>query len=123
MKRVLLASLFAAVLFGPLIAFVDSVAWTRVRYRYEPGISQAEMRQWDQLSVAQLEAQIEKRRVPYTKAQWLADSVSSRFFWTDLAKRSLVPDLCVFLACACVGGLVRRQTRVETPSNRTEPNG
>jgi len=119
MKTVFLTALLAAVLFGPLTAFVDYVAWTHVRYRYEPGITDADMRQWRQLSVTQFQAELEKRQVPYTKTQWLADSVRSRFFWADLAKRSLVPGLCVFFACLCAGGVIRRQMRGESLPNAT----
>jgi hypothetical protein len=109
MRRIFLTPLFLAVVFGPLTAFVSTVAWTRVEYRYEPGISQEEMRKWDQGKVAQLQAELAKRRVPYTRAQYLADSLGQRYFWKGLAKSSLIPTAGVFLACVCVGALERRQ--------------
>jgi hypothetical protein len=122
MKRVILTSAFAALFFGSLTAFINSVAWTHVRYRYEPPLSREEMRQWDQGSVAHLQAELAKRQVPYTKSEWLADSIRARFFWFDLAKKSLVPILCMFVACICVGGLISREPRAATLPNQTQPN-
>lgn len=101
MKRLLLVSLLLALVFGPLIAFADSVASVHPTYRYEPPLSQEEMQQWEQGSVSELKAKLAKREVPYTKTQWLDESIGQRFFWTNLAKRSLLPSLGVFLACLC----------------------
>jgi hypothetical protein len=69
-----------------------------------------------------LQAELAKRQVPYTKAEWLADSVHNRFFWSDLAKASIAPILCVFFACICVGGLVNHQTAVGTQSDANPRN-
>lgn len=101
-KRHFLTSLLLALVFGPLIAFVDSVARTRVTHRYASLISQAEMEQWERGSVSQFKAELAKREVPYTRTQWLADSVGHTFFWNNLAKSSVIPALGVFLACMCV---------------------
>jgi hypothetical protein len=106
-KRLLLVSLLLALVFGPLIAFADYVMRVHVATRYQPPLSQDEMQQWERGSVSELKAQLAKREIPYTKAQWLADSVGQRFFWTDLAKRSLVPSLGIFLACLFTGLFVR----------------
>lgn len=122
MKRLLLMSLLLALVFGPLIAFVDSVAWLRVTTRYEPPLSQEEMQQWEQGSVSELKARLAHREVPYTKTQWLADSIGHRFFWTNLAKRSVVPSLVVFLACLCASAFDRAATsRVETSRGSANP--
>jgi hypothetical protein len=113
-KRVFLTSLLVALVFGSLTAFVDSIAWVRVSHRYEPPLSELEMRQWDKGSVTQLRAELEKRQVPYSRAQWLADSIRQRFFWTGLAKRSLVTILGIFFACVCVIWLNRRVSEATT---------
>lgn len=121
MKRLLLMSLLALV-FGPLIAFVDSVAWLQVATRYEPPLSQEEMSQWERGSVSELKAELAKREVPYTKKQWLADSVGQRFFWAQLAKRSVVPSLAVFLACLCASLFERPAiSPVETSRGSANP--
>jgi hypothetical protein len=104
-KKAFLISMLVAILFGPATAFVNYVAWTHVRYRYEPPVSETEMQQWEQGSVAHLKAEIAKRQVSYSRAQWLRDSIGELSFWTFLAKMSLVPTLSVFLACICFGGI------------------
>ena len=110
-------SLLAALVFGPLTAFVNSFAFARVRYRYEPPISETEMRQWEQGSVAHLNAELAKRYVPYTRGQWLADSIGQRLFWISLAKASLLPTFGVFFACICVRALEHRPARGATTSS------
>jgi hypothetical protein len=82
--------------------------WTHVTHRYEPPLTETEMQQWEQGSVSQLKAELAKREVPYTRIQWLADSIGHRFFWVNLAKSSVVPALGVFLACMWAGLLNRR---------------
>jgi hypothetical protein len=99
---IVLMPLLVALTFGPLIALVDYVAQMHVTHRYEPPLSQAEMQQWEEGSVPQLKAELAKREVPYSKAQWLADSIGQRYFWIGLEKMSLVPVLGVFLACISV---------------------
>ena len=101
MKRPFLVSLLLALVFGPVIAFGDSLAWVHVTHRYQPPISPEEFQRWEQGSVSQLKAEMAKREVPYTRTQMLADSVGHTFFWKNLAKSSLIPALGVFLACMC----------------------
>ena len=108
-KRLLLVSLLLALVFGPLIAFVGFMAEVHVTTRYQPPLSQEEMQQWEQGSVSELKSELAKKEVPYTKARWLADSIGHRFFWTNLANRSLPPSLGVFLACFCAGLFQGRQ--------------
>lgn len=112
MKRLLLTSALLALVFGPLIAFVNPLAWTHVTHRYEPPISKEEMQQWEGGSVSELKAQLAKREVPYTRIQWFADSVGHSLFWVNLAKSSLIPVLGVFLACMCANLLVRPVTKL-----------
>lgn len=108
MKKVVLISMLVAIIFGPATAFVNYAAWTHVRYRYKPPLSETEMQQLEQGSVAQLKAELAKREVPYTRAQWLRDSIGEPSFWTGLAKMSLVPTLSVFFACICFAGIAIR---------------
>lgn len=115
MKALLLRSLLAALLFAPLISFANSVIWSRVRYRYDPPISDAEFHEFDSRTVAETEAELKRREVRYTKSQWLSESVREPYFWTDLAKTSIVPAPAIFLACICVGGLERRRSFVADP--------
>ena len=107
MKKTFLKSLVLALLLGPAISFFNSLMWTRVTHRYQPPVSGEELRSWKG-SVAELQAELSKREVPYTRTEFLRDSVGHRFFWINLAKSSLVPVLGVFSACICFGLLQRR---------------
>lgn len=111
MKAVLLRSLLVALLIGPLTTFVDVVIRTHPHHRYDPPLSEVEVQQLSSGSVAHFRAELEKRQVPFTRRQWLAESVGQHYFWSSLAKSSLVPTLGVFFACVCIGGLERRQLR------------
>lgn len=106
MQKLALKSLLLALVFGPAIGFFNSLLWTRVTHRYQPPLSGEEMRNWKG-SVAELQAELSKREIPYTRTEFLKDSVGQRFFWVYLAKTSLVPALGVFLACICFSGLDR----------------
>jgi hypothetical protein len=117
MKTVLLRSLFVALLIGPLTTFVDVVTRTHHTHRYEPPVSEAELQQLSEGSVAHFRAELEKRQVPFTCRQWLEESVGQHYFWNSLAKSSLVPTVGVFLACVCVGGLERRELRRSVASH------
>jgi len=64
MKALLLRSLLAALLFAPLISFANSVIWSRVRYRYDPPISEAEFHEFDSRTVAETEAEFKEERSP-----------------------------------------------------------
>ena len=112
-KRIFLTSLVVALILGPLTGFLSFVTSTHVRYRYEPGISEAEMQQWDQGSVGHLKAELHKREVPYTKAQWLADSVGQSYFWMYVAKTSLLPTISLLIGCMCVGWVEWRRCQGE----------
>jgi hypothetical protein len=106
-QKLLLKSLLLALVFGPAIAFSNSLLWTRVTHRYEPPLSGEEMRNWKG-SVSELQAELSKREVPYTRTEFLKDSLGQRFFWIYLAKSSLAPALGVFLSCICFSVLDRR---------------
>jgi hypothetical protein len=99
MKTLLLRSLLAALLFAPLVSFANSIIWTRVRFRYDPPLTEAEYHQIENRTGKEIEAELKKREVRYTKSQWLSDSVREPYLWTDLAKASIVPAPAIFLAC------------------------
>ena len=107
MKKTLLKSLVLALVFGPTISFFNALMWTRVTHRYQPPVSGEELRSWKG-SVAELQAELSKREVPYTRTDFLRDNVGQRFFWIYLAKSSLIPVLGVFFACVCFGFLQSR---------------
>ena len=115
MKKMLFKSLVLALLFGPTISFFNALMWTRVTHRYQPPVSGEELRNWKG-SVAELQAELSKREVPYTRTDFLRDNVGQRFFWIYLAKSSLVPVIGVFFACVCFGFSQRRTSTTETQS-------
>lgn len=112
MKSLLLRSLLAAALIGPLVAFASTVASVRPGVRYAPGISQYELKSYDSRSVTDLEAFLQSREVKLTRSQWLRESIGSAQFWEGNAWKSVEPIIGIFLGCIIVGGLERRHVRV-----------
>lgn len=111
MKSLLLRSLLAAVLIGPLVAFVSTVASTRATVAYVPGISQDEFKSYDSRPVSDLDAFLKSRQVKLTRTQWLRESIGYAYFWQGIAWQSLGPSAGIFLGCIIVGGLERRPIR------------
>jgi hypothetical protein len=112
-RRLLLSCLIIALVAGTSIAFVNSVLWMHAGFRYEPPMTGAEYEGLRGLTVGNVEALLNTRQVRVTRMQALADSMSSSFFWRNLAKNSLVPSLGVFLACLGIVALERRHIRGE----------
>jgi hypothetical protein len=112
-RLLLLRCLIIAMVAGTSIAFVNSVLWMHAGVRYEPPMTAAEYDRLSGLTVANVEALLRTRQVRVTRMQALADSMSSSFFWKNLAKNSLVPSLGVFLACLGIVALERRYVRRE----------
>lgn len=108
MKSLLLRSLLAAILIGPLVTFISTVASTRTTVEYVPGVSQDEFKAYDSRTVSDLEAFLKSRQVKLTRSQWLRESIGYSYFWREIAWQSLGPSIGVFLACILVGGLERR---------------
>ena len=103
MKALLLRSLLVAVLVGPAINVVSTVALFRRGTKYDPPISEAEFHQMGNMTVNEMEAAFAKRRVKMTRWGWLRESVPYSYFWKQVAHDAVVPTCGVFLACAWVG--------------------
>jgi hypothetical protein len=112
-KRVFL---LVAILLGFCVAFLETVMWTRVSYRYEPGISQVEFQQLSQMTHDQAEAFLAARRKPYSRKEWLRDSLSDGYFWKYLAEKSAIPAMGIFIACLIVGRRTRHGTQIKDES-------
>ena len=69
MKALLLRSLLVAVLVGPAINVVSTVALFRRGTKYDPPISEAEFHQMGNMTVNEMEAAFAKRRVKMTRDQ------------------------------------------------------
>ena len=107
MRKTILLFLLVAILLGFCVSFLEAVMWTRVTYRYEPGISQVEFQQLSLMTHGQAEAFLAARRKPYSRKEWLRDSLSEGYFWKYLAEKSAIPAIAIFIACLIVG----RRTR------------
>jgi hypothetical protein len=99
-----------ALLVGLCVSFAHYVLWTRVTFKYEPGLSLTEMNQLSQLPIAQAEAVLAGRRKPLGRTEWLASAIGQSNFWTDVAKGSVLPAIGIFFSCVFVGALTRRDT-------------
>jgi hypothetical protein len=110
MKILILRSLATAILVGFCISLATTVIGTRVTHRYDPGLSPAEMQHISELTAAQAEVFLAGRQIPYSKREWLRDSLGEWYFWKYLAQRGVVPATGVFFACLFVGAFTRRDT-------------
>jgi hypothetical protein len=108
MRSLLVRSLLAALLIGPLVTFVSTVASVRTTVKYEPGLSEDEIKSFDNRTVADLQAFMNSRAVKFTRYQWLRESIGYADFWKAIAVRSLGPCIGIFLGCLIVGRLERR---------------
>ena len=109
MRSLLLRSLLVAVLIGPVVTFVSTVASTRVSVKYEPGISEDEFRSYDNRTVSDLQAFLKSREVKFTRNQWLRESMGYTYFWEGIARSSLRSCIAVFLGCVIIGTWERRR--------------
>jgi hypothetical protein len=117
MRSLLLRSLLVALLVGPLVTFVSTVASVRTTVKYEPGLSEAEMKSYDNRKVSELEAFLKSREVKFTRYQWLRESIGCAYFWKGIARSSLGPCIGIFLGCIVVGRLERRNGLTPTADN------
>jgi hypothetical protein len=108
MKGLLLRSFLAALLIAPLTNLVVSIARTPNSTEYQPGISTAEMKAYDNRTVAELEAFLESRRVRLTRYQSLRESMRYGILWKGTARGSVASFIAVLLGCVIVGGIERR---------------
>lgn len=113
MKIILLRALTIAIILGPLTTLVASAIFLHSARKYEPPLSQEELRKMDNLTVKEFEAALNVRAINLTRTQWLAESIHYPYFWKNLAKSTLVPALGIFLACICMGIVGRRNARTE----------
>jgi hypothetical protein len=109
MRNLLLKSLLVAVLIGPTTTFVFTVAYWRSAVRYEPGISEVEMKSYDNRTVSDFEAFLKSREVKLTRYQSLRESMGSAYFWEGIARGSLRSGIAVFFGCVIIGTWDRRR--------------
>lgn len=112
MKTLILRSLLAGLLIGPIVAFVSTVASVRTTVRYEPPLSQEELKSYDNRAVADLDALFKSRAVKLTRSEWLRESIGYAYFWKGIAWKSVGPCIGIFLGCIAVGSMERRQAPV-----------
>jgi hypothetical protein len=108
MKSLLLKALLAAIVIGPLVTFVVGVARIRTITEYEPGISESEMKAYENRTVAEFEAHLQSRQVRLTRYQSLRELMRHSFYWKGLTQASTAPCIAVFLGCVIVGKSERR---------------
>jgi len=117
MKSLFLRSLLVALLIGPLVTFVSTVVSVRTTVKYEPGLSEAEMKSYDNRTVSDLKVFMKSREVKFTRYQWLRESVGYAYFWKGIALRSLGPCIGIFLGCIVVGRLEQHYRLPQTGQN------
>jgi hypothetical protein len=109
MRSLLLRSLLVAVLIGPPLTFVSTVASVRPGVKYEPGISEDEIKSYDNRPVSELQALLKSREVKLTRYQRLRESIGYAYFWKGLALTSIRSCIGIFIGCVILGILERRR--------------
>jgi hypothetical protein len=108
MRSLLLRSLLIAVLVGPALTFVLTVASMRRAVKYEPGISEDEIKSYHNRPVSELQALLKSREVKLTRYQWLRESIGYAYFWEGIALTSIRPCIGIFIGCVIIWTLERR---------------
>lgn len=103
MRSLVLRSLLVALLVGPLVTLVSTVASVRTGVKYEPGLSEAEVKSYDNRTVSELEAFLKSRSIEFARYQWLRESIVEAYYWKGVARSSLGPCIGIFLGCILVG--------------------
>jgi hypothetical protein len=117
MRSLLLRSLLVALLIGPLVTFVSTVVSVRTTVKYELGLSEDEVKSYDNRTVSDLKAFLKSRAVKFTRYQWLRESIGYPYFWKGIARSSLGPCIGIFLGCLIVGRMERRYDLPPSTSN------
>jgi len=108
-KALFLRSLLVAVLVGPAINIVGTLALFHRGVKYDPPVSETEFHQMGNMTLNEMDAALAKRRIKMTRWDWLRESVPYSYFWKQVARDAIVPACGVFLACAWVGWVEKRR--------------
>jgi len=108
-KALVLRSLVAAIVAGLAINIAQTVVLFRRATRYEPGISEAEFHQMENMKVSEMENALAKRRIVVTRWAFLRESVHYSYFWRQAARDAIVPTCGIFFACLWVGYTEQRR--------------
>lgn len=109
MRSLVVRRIVIAIVFGFAIAFLNRALWIKPTVRYEPPISEAELRAYDARSVAALESFMKSRAVRMTRVQVLSEELRTPTYWRWLAEDSLVPACGVFIALLLGSAVDRRR--------------
>jgi hypothetical protein len=110
MKALLLRSIFATLLLGPAVGFIDVLTSVKGGTKYDPPITQAEIEQMRNKSVKEVELYFSGRRMRQTRWEWLMDSIHYSYFWRQVASSSIAPSFGIFGACIWIGWTERRSS-------------
>jgi hypothetical protein len=122
MKALLIKSAAIALLGGMSAAFLNFALGVRGTGRYEPPISQEEMKQWDSLTLSQVDALLKSREVPMTRARLLKEALAMPFSWEDIARRGGVGSIVMFLGCVFIGWTERRRSLLMPADPTSSPS-
>jgi len=110
MRELLCRSLIAALLLGPVLTVAVHIASIPKISEYQPGLTEAETKAYDDRTVLDFEKFLESRRLRLTRYQSLREEMRYPSFWKGIAWGSIEPFIAVFLGCIIVGGAERRRT-------------
>src|ERR1700747_1728716 len=105
MKKLLASSIVIAVLVGVFVGFGDYVLSIHGGSKIDPPISAEEGRQLRDMPIAKAESILVARRTVLTRRQVVFESIGYSYFWTAVARDSILPALAIFVACFIIGRL------------------
>jgi predicted exporter len=109
MRSVAIRSLAMTIVVGFAIAFLNWAIWLKPGVRYQPAISEAEIKAYQARPLADLESFMKTREVQMTLTQTLSEELHDGYYWRWLGKYSVVPCSGVFVATLLAGALERRR--------------
>jgi hypothetical protein len=110
MKSAVIRWLVIAIVIGFAITALNQAVWIKQAARYEPPITEAEIKTYDARPIADLESFMKSREVHMTRVQVLSDDLRSPRYWRWLSENSVVPACGVFITLLIGVAMDRRQS-------------
>lgn len=98
-----------AIVVGFGIAFLNRAVWIKPTVRYQPPLSETELKSYDTRSVSDLKSFMKSRSVPMTRVEILSEELRTPTYWRWLAEDSIVPASGVLIALLLASALDHRR--------------
>ena len=109
MQLLVIRSLVTAIVVASVFTVTLRIATIRPIHEYLPGVSQEEMKAFDNKTVAEFESYLKSRQVQLTWTQTFRQFVRLPSFWRGMALSSAWSAIPAFFSAMLVGWMERRQ--------------